>query len=419
MTAAAPLRRADQLRRGEQVAIYCVMLIASLGYNFSFILVDYIRPFLRNDGVMTFAQTAQLYTVQALGVIIGSFAIPPLVARLGSKNVLIGSSLLLGLCTFANEVVTGFAPWAATRFIVGIVLPGCYIASVTMLANLFPPRARGRLLSVNMAMFSVSLMVFGALGSAIGGEWRWLVRVAAILPLVVAVATLVFLPDDRRFQVYANDDQSGADNRARGSWGEMFASARIRLTAACLVIAGLNFSAYQFYSGFITTYLKDVRGFSNELTGLFVTVDGIGTLVGTVIWGIIADRYGRRANLWGFVLAAVAIGALLAAPTIVPLLLAIELCYAIGLSCTNCWAAYFAELFPVRLRSMGTSLFHGGHIVSAFAPILVTVVAAQAPLAFGMALAPLSFLIAAAIWFGLPETLRRARGYRGFDPETP
>lgn len=411
------LRRADELRRIEQVAIYVVMLLASLGYNFSFILIDYIRPFLVEDGVMTLADTALLYSVQAGGVILGSFTVPPLVTRFGSKAVLIGASLTLAGCTFLNEAVTGFWPWTVTRFAVGIALPGCYVASVTMLANVFPPRVRGRLLSINMAMFSVSLMLFGGLGAAIDGDWRWLVRIAAVLPLVVAVATLLLLPDDRRFQVYGSDDTADAVNTVRGRWREMFARSHLRLTIACLILAGLNFSAYQFYSGFITTYLKDVRQFSNQLTGLFVTIDGVGTLAGTILWGIVADRYGRKANLWGFVLAAVAIGALLIAPSVVPLLLAIEFAYAVGLACTNCWAAYFAELFPVRLRPMGTSLFHGGHLLSLFAPLIVAGVAARSSLGVGMALAPATFLLGAIIWGKLPETLKTARHYRGFSAE--
>ena len=418
MTVARPLRRADDLRLSEQLVIYAVMLIASLGYNYSFILIDYIRPFLVRDAGMTLAETALLYSVQAAGVIIGSFLMPTLVARAGSKAVLIGCSLVLSGCTFANQAMVGFWPWGVTRFVVGIALPGCYIASITMLANVFPPRLRGRLLSINMAMFSVSLMTFGLLGSLLGnGEWRTLVLVAAILPLAVAVATVLFLPDDRTFRVYGNEDSSGEDNAERGQWREMLGRSRLRLTIACIVIAGLNFSAYQFYSGFITTYLLDVRHFSSATIGVIVAVDGVGTLAGTVIWGIVADRYGRKYNLLGFVLAAACITAFLMAPTVLPLLIAIELAYAIGLSCTNCWAAYFAELFPVRLRPMGTSLFHGGHIVSLFAPFAVTVVAAHFPLAVGMALAPLSFLVAALIWSFLPETLRSGRRYKGFFPE--
>lgn len=417
MTAAA-LRRADELRPSEQVVIYAVMLVASLAYNYSFILIDYVRPFLVRDAGMTLAQTALLYSVQAAGVIIGSFVVPSIVARHGSKAVLIGCSLILAACTFANETMSDFWPWAATRFLVGIVLPGCYIASITMLANVFPPRLRGRLLSINMAMFSVSLMTFGALGSVLGDNgWRTLVRVAALLPLVVAVATFFVLPDDRRFQVYGNDEQSGADNSERGSWRDMFRGGRARLTLACIFIAGLNFSAYQFYSGFITTYLLNVRGFTTELIGLIVAVDGIGTLIGTVIWGIVADRYGRKYNLLGFLLAAICVAAFLVAPSYTPLLIGIELAYAIGLSCTNCWAAYFAELFPVRLRPMGTSLFQGGHVISLFAPLAVTFVAAHAPLAVGMSLAPLSFLLAALIWSRLPETLQSGKRYKEFKPE--
>lgn len=87
------------------------------------------------------------------------------------------------------------------------------------------------------------------------------------------------------------------------------------------------------------------------------------------------------------------------------------------LSCTNIWAAYFAELFPVRLRPMGTSLFHGGHVVSLFAPIIVTVVAAHSSLIVGMALAPATFLLRGLIWAFLPETLRTGSFYRGFSAE--
>ncbi len=413
----AERRRADTLRLGERMVIYAVMLAASLAYNYNFILIDYIRPFLVRDAGMTLADTTLLYSVQAGGVIIGSFLMPTLVARFGARTVLIACSLVLAACTFANEGMRGLGPWAITRAIVGVVLPGCYISSISYLANVFPPRLRGRLLSINMAMFSVSLMTFGALGSALGDQgWRVLVRIAAALPVLVAIVTLAFLPDDRRLIVYANDDVSGARNDERGRWREMFARPRLRLTVACIVLAGLNFSAYQFYSGFITTYLLTVRGFTGQMIGVIVAIDGVGTLAGTFLWGVIADRYGRKYNLLGFLLAALCVGLFLAAPSYLPLLIAIELAYAVGLSCTNCWAAYFAELFPVRLRPMGTSLFHGGHVISLFAPLIVATIATHAPLAYGMALAPLSFLAAALIWSRLPETLKSGRRFQGFVP---
>ena len=411
-------RSADSLGRGERAGIYAILLFASLAYNYNFVLVDYIRPFLARQEGMTLTRAAWLYSAQGAGVIAGSFAVPVLVARIGSRGVLIAASATLALLTMLNEWVISFEAWVVLRLLVGLTLAGTYIAGTTMLANFFPPHLRGRLLSINMAMFSIALLAIGALGALVGEEgWRTLVRVGALAPAGAALVTLVFLPDDRRFTVYADGEAADVANDERGTWGEMLRGRRLRLTLACLLLAGLNFSAYQFYSGFITTYLLTVRHFSAQLTGQFVMIDGLGTLVGSVMWGWLADRYGRRTNAIGFALAAAFIIVFLVAPVTTPVLLVVEFGYAICLSCTNVWGAYFAELFPVRLRPMGTALFHGGHIVSLFAPIIVATVATHSSLAFGMALAPATFLLGALIWGSLPETLKTGLLYRGFSTD--
>jgi MFS family permease len=412
--------RGEALPDRARLALYAILLVASLSYNFSFILIDYIRPFLVRDLGMALNRTALLYAIQGSGVIIGALIIPPLVARLGSRLVLIGSALLMALCTAVTMRTGAFASWAVMRLCVGIALAGCYVSSMTMLANFFPPRVRGRLLAMNMSMFSVALLTAGAIGSLAGASgWRILVLVAALMPVGVALLTIGFLPDDRRYAVYGETEEASKVAITGGSWAQMLAKGRWPLTLTCLVLAGLNFSGYQFYSGFITTYLMTVRHFDPAVVGLFVTVDGLGTLAGSLLWGTIADRIGRRVNALGFGCTAIFIVLFLVAPPARWLLLTLEFGYAVCLSATNCWAAYFAELFPVRLRPMGTSLFHGGHIVSLAAPLIVATVARSHSLVAGMALAPMTFLAAAILWWTLPETLRSSPLYRGFSAESP
>jgi MFS family permease len=418
MTPDSLVRRADDLSGFEQTGIYLLLAAASLAYNYNFILIDFIRPYLVRQLGMTLEQTAWLYTAQALGVLLGSFFVPVIVARFHAKPVLIVSALALAVLTGVNLSVSAFPAWVMARFVVGIALTATYIAATTMMANLFPPRVRGRLLSIYMAMFSVALLGIGALGTLVGEQgWRTLIWVGAAGPLLVAILVAVFLPSDRGLVVYAEDDTATDRADVRGSWREMLSGKRLTLTLACLLLAGLNFSGYQFYSGFITTYLVTVRHFSAEVTGLFVSIDGLGTLLGTLLWGWIADRYGRRVNAIGFAAAAIFIIIFLVAPVSTPILMLVELGYAVSLSCSNVWAAYFAELFPVRLRPMGTSLFHGGHIISIFAPLIVTVVARHFSLGIGMALAPGTFLLGAVIWALLPETLKTSTLYRGFSAE--
>jgi predicted MFS family arabinose efflux permease len=404
-----PLRRA---------ILFGVLLIASLAYNYNFILIDYVRPFLTRDGGMTLAQTAWFYTAQASGVLIASFLSPVLVSRMGSRPVLLLSLALLSVLTLMNELVITFPAWLITRFVVGLALTSTYTASITMLANFVPPQLRGRLLGINMGMFSLAMLSIGGLGALVGMEgWRTLIRVGAGAPFVALLLAL-WLPDDRRYRVYGNSDATDQAPE-RGSWREMLSGRYLKLTLICLFLAGINFSGYQFYSGFFTTYLLNVRGFSAEVTGLFVIMDGLGGLIGAVLWGWLADRYGRRVLAFSFALAAVLTLAFLVAPVSTPVLMLLELGYAIALTANVVWACYFAELFPVRLRPMGTSLFHGGHLVSLFAPLIVTWVAANSSLAVGMALAPATFLMGAILWAFLPETLKTGLLYRGYSPDRP
>ena len=128
-------------------------------------------------------------------------------------------------------------------------------------------------------------------------ETMW---VAALVPVAVALLTLLFAPHDRASMVYGDMNESSDANLTRGGWRKMFIKGRQFLTLGRLILAGLSFSGYQFYSGFITTYLLNVRHVDPSVVGLFVTVDGIGTLSGSLFWGTAADRYGRRANALAF-----------------------------------------------------------------------------------------------------------------------
>lgn len=407
--------RPTMLARG---AVYVSMLLASLSYNFSFILIDYVRPFLVRLHIMSLPQTAMLYSCQSCGIIIGSILLSPLVARLGPKAVLVGG----GAALIAGNVFTlhaaSFAAWATWRFLIGVALAGSYVASITLLANFFPAHLRARLLAFNMSMFSVALLLAGAVGVTAGAAGpQVLLGLGALLPALVVVLTLVLVPPQNRYVSYGNGEEAVTSLPSDGNWRDMLHRKRRTLTLSCVLLAGLNFCGYQFYSGFITSYLLNERHFSTAIIGWFVLIDGIGTLFGSLLWGSVADRLGRRVNAIGFGFAAVFIGLFLAVPPISPLLLCLEFGYAVCLSASNCWAAYFVELFAVRLRPMGSALYHLGHVISLAAPLVVATIARMHSLAAGMTLAPVTFAAAALLWWSLPETLRSSPLYRGFNPQ--
>ena len=74
-------RSADSLGWFERSSIYLVLLGSSFAYNYNFVLIDFIRPYLVRHAGMTLPETAWLYTGQGSGVILGSFLVPILIRR--------------------------------------------------------------------------------------------------------------------------------------------------------------------------------------------------------------------------------------------------------------------------------------------------------------------------------------------------
>lgn len=118
------------------------------------------------------------------------------------------------------------------------------------------------------------------------------------------------------------------------------------VTITCLLLAGLNFYGYQFFSGFVTTYLKEVRQFDGATIGLIFSISAFGSLFGAWVWGAIADKLGRKVNALGFILAGVMVSIFFIAPSDVMIgglhmLALLGLIYNFGLSASAVWGIFF------------------------------------------------------------------------------
>jgi MFS family permease len=127
------------------------------------------------------------------------------------------------------------------------------------------------------------------------------------------------------------------------------------------------------------------------------------------MWGMLADRFGRRFNALGFVLSALFIIVYLNVPQN-PLLLAITgAAYGFCMVSICVWGPYFAELYPEHLRATAASIFNWGRIVSLFGAILAGTIAQRYGLHTIMYIGAGTFFVGALIWWSLPETLQRER----------
>ncbi|WP_406734356.1 MFS transporter [Vibrio scophthalmi] len=403
----------------QRIAAYLAILVGYFFYCYNFVIIDYVRPYIVEayDGI-SLADTAQFYTWQSIGALIGALSCAWVASNFGKKSTLIAITALNGGATIINMMFTDYTMWAAMRFIIGISLGGYFTVAVSLMIGLFKPSVRGKLTAFASSMFSVALMVMGAYAafiSSIDAPWQSLMWVGGIPPLAAAAVMIFILPSDKKVIAYGEEEQAKAEASnapvKKGSWGEMLSAPYRKLTITCLLLAGLNFYGYQFFSGFVTTYLKEVRQFDGATIGVIFSISAFGSLFGAWVWGAIADKYGRKVNAFGFILAGVMASVFFVAPSDVTigslnLLALLGLIYNFGLSASAVWGGYFSELFPAHLRSFGAALFHGGRIIGMWAPMVLVFIQARSDLATAMWGSPIVWIVAGLLWLSLPETLK-------------
>ncbi|WP_313485907.1 MFS transporter [Atlantibacter hermannii] len=182
----------------QRVAAYLAILVGYFFYCYNFVIIDYVRPYIVEayDGI-SLANTAQLYTWQSVGALIGALSCAWFATKFGKKSTLIAITALNGGATIVNLMFTDYATWAAMRFIIGLSLGGYFTVAVSLMIGLFTPNVRGKLTAFASSMFSVALMVMGAYAAyiaSVNAPWESLMLIGGIPPLVAAVVMIFVLP---------------------------------------------------------------------------------------------------------------------------------------------------------------------------------------------------------------------------------
>lgn len=240
---------------------------------------------------------------------------------------------------------------------------------------------------------------------AAGMDWRLLYWLG-LVPLAALLVAVWAIPDDRH--ILAWGAEPGAQTVALNMpLTEMFLPDVRRKTLLLTAMTGLNFFAYQAFTGWATTYLKDVRKLPADLIGEVLGVQFIAAALGGFAWGMLSDRFGRRTAAWGFVAASALIPIYLFVPLTPVMFVAVGFAYGMMLSASAVWGPWLSELYPPHLRSTAASIFNWGRIVSMLAPIITAALVPYLGMALVMLMGSAAFLLAAAIWLSLPETIER------------
>jgi len=232
--------------------------------------------------------------------------------------------------------------------------------------------------------------------------WRVLFAWGGVA-VVAALYVWLWVPESRRWR--EQRAPATADARAsRVHIHEIFSPQLRRRTVLGTLAAACALTAYWGSNTWLPMYLQRERGLDTAHMASFIVMLNAGMFVGYQLFGILADRFSRRrALLWCFAGASV----------LLPLYAAIRdhtLLFWMGPVVALCFAyagpfgAYFPELYPTRVRTLGTGFcFNVGRGIAAFAPYALGQMATQFGLSLCIALSALGYLAAGIVMCFLPE----------------
>ena len=404
-----PMIDARDISRTRKIAALTFLLVAYFFYAWSWNTVDILRPYIKESLGLTLTQSGSLYTLQSIGAIVGAVVMGQVADKIGRRNALVISMFGYGSCLLAALLVTDYGQLLFQRIALGFFMGSMFPIAVGIYSGLFARDVRGRIAGIVLGVYNLAVAALGFLSAAaLGAGYDWSILLwAGAIPIAIALFAFAIIPDDRRLIPMDGIADGQTTAKAALPITELFAPGVAKQTIMLAVMTGLNFFAYQAFTGWASTYLKDDRAIADSVIGNVLGWQFVGAALGGLIWGWISDHFGRRIAGSGFVIAAAIIPIYLFVPMSVTLLALTGFTYGVMLSCSAIWGPWLSELYPPHLRSTAASIFNWGRVISMTAPLITAPLAEQFGLAPVMCLASISFLAASLIWFSLPETVAR------------
>ncbi|MFD4766330.1 MFS transporter [Streptomyces niveus] len=340
------------------------------------LLLSYTLPVIRDDLGLTTTEGGLLATATLLGIGVSSVTVGWLADNYGRKRALMVSLAVFGVFTVAILVVQSFTIFLLLRFVAGLGLGGVWGVVSTYVVETWPAAKRGRAVAFVLSSFPIGGMVAATLSGALLPNWRLLFfigGVGVVIPLVIV--GLFFRESDEWVQ------QKTTPVKVT----EIFAPELRRNTVLAATVAALAMFGAWGASTWLPTYLQTDKDIPAATVAMFMTVLNLGMFVGYNVFGLIADRIGRKSAL---VLSLA--GVALTLPLYVVAsdrmtLFWLGPMFAFFAAYAGIFGVYMGELFPTRVRTTGAGFCYNiGRGVSAFAPLTLGVLAVNAGFGAGL-----------------------------------
>ncbi|WP_264627317.1 MFS transporter [Candidatus Symbiopectobacterium sp. NZEC135] len=376
--------------------------------GYTVICIAYAMPLLVQEWGLDPKQTGMILSAGYLGQLLGAVFFGWLAERVGRLKVLLFTILLFVSMDVACLFATGALMMMTLRFVQGIGTGGEVPVASAYINEYISSKGRGRFFLLYEVMFLLGLVAAGLIARAFVPLYGWKVMfIVGLVPAFILLPCRFFMKESPRWLAsqgrLAEADRIVTDlersavaqgftleepkvtvqgkKQENSHWSGLFKGIYRKRT---FTIWTMWFTSYLVANGMITwlpTLYRQTYKLSLETSisyGLTTSVMGV---IASVLCALLIDKVGRkRWYTFAFLLAPIPliVLALLGATTAEQVLICAGLSYAIIQTVTFSLYLYSAEIYPTRMRAIGTGLGSGWlRLGSSAGPIVVGTIMAS------------------------------------------
>jgi MFS family permease len=408
---------------------WLVLLVASCGWLFDtmdqwlYVLSRQpaLRELLAREGIAPTDANVGYYSgiVQAIfiaGWATGGFLFGIIGDRLGRTRTMAITVLMYAGFTGLSGLSQTWEQFAVLRFLTGLGVGGEFAAGASLVAEVFPSHARATALGIMQASSALGNMLAGVINLTVAPTWGWRwVFAVGVTPALLVFVIRLFVREPQRWE--EAKERARMEKKQLGALGEMWHTPLLRRNL--LVGIGLGAVGIVGFWGISTwspdllrnllnpNNLPELKAYTDRMVSYGAMAQNAGAFFGSLFAAWLAQRVGRR-----FAIGTALLLCLVITPATFHLthsfLTAMIFFPLLGfsmLALLGCYAVYFPEIFPTRLRATGTGFsYNVARYIAAIAPWTFGTLRALYGIQWAATIISLVFLLGYVVLLWAPET---------------
>lgn len=187
-----------------RVVLLCFLIVFLDGLDTA--AMGFIAPALSQEWGIDRASLGPVMSAALIGMVFGALGSGPLADRFGRKGVLVGAVLVFGGFSLASAYASNVDQLLVLRFLTGLGLGAGMPNATTLLSEYTPERLKSLLVTSMFCGFNLGMAGGGFISAKMIPAYGWhsLLVIGGVLPLLLAVVLMVWLPESARFLVVRN-----------------------------------------------------------------------------------------------------------------------------------------------------------------------------------------------------------------------